>query len=322
MVLSKVALIGSVVIVLSLVSAFLAIYSPSEDDHTELIMAFMNKLVGKRKRIALLMDEKKRLQEKLTRTLQDTKNDLGNLPLPTDESPAALLIALQQANTTLPAPHECEQLKKLLTPSYTCQRKKMGTANIYTVCINAPFTHPATACHSYSFGVGTDWSYDEAISAYCYTHSFDPTLYNKEEQIPRVGGRQITFHKVGITADGRDFKHRNKQLVVTDTLEMIMTELNHTKVDILKLSIDEGEWEVLEAVANSPSIQRVTQLLVEFHFHHILTQRAIKVLTAIESAGFVLFHSTFPYKSPPKPSKAAPCGPGEVEAGFVLKRLM
>ena len=44
-----------------------------------------------------------------------------------------------------------------------------------------------------------------------------------------------------------------------------MRELNHSRVDVLKVDIEGGEWSVLPAFAATLSEGRVCQLMVEIH---------------------------------------------------------
>eukprot|EP01010_Urceolus_cornutus_P005137 NODE_873_length_1264_cov_347.451029_g668_i0.p1 GENE.NODE_873_length_1264_cov_347.451029_g668_i0~~NODE_873_length_1264_cov_347.451029_g668_i0.p1 ORF type:complete len:398 (-),score=107.30 NODE_873_length_1264_cov_347.451029_g668_i0:70-1089(-) len=279
--------------------------------------------------------EIKRLEEQLARlralnattAAQQALNDRNDLCLKSADLSSRWLIASptdrlkydDQRRTVPPTPEECHQLREVLTPRYACpQTERMGNKGDggYAVCLRSgALRSPSTACVSYSFGLGTDWSYDVDLSGMCYTHSFDPTLYKKPRDVQRFEGRQIDFHKWGLTSDGRTFCHRGATQVWSKTLEGTMSALNHTSVDILKLSIDEGEWEFLEKQGMGSSVlHNVTQLVMKLHFHHILASVAVRRLSVLRSLGFSLFQTSF---RPTQGTEKFPCGNIEAQVGYI-----
>lgn len=72
------------------------------------------------------------------------------------------------------------------------------------------------------------------------------------------------------------------------SLQSIMQELGHTKVDILKMDIEGGEWDVLSAMLKANSLP-FNQLQLEFHFISITLQTGLDVLAKLTAAGYRVF---------------------------------
>eukprot|EP00668_Euglena_longa_P038672 GGOE01049724.1.p1 GENE.GGOE01049724.1~~GGOE01049724.1.p1 ORF type:complete len:371 (-),score=104.11 GGOE01049724.1:31-1143(-) len=202
-----------------------------------------------------------------------------------------------------PTDEQCTRLQQALTPRHNCSRvERMGRKGPggYDVCLSPPLPAPSTACVSYSFGLGQDWAYEIELSGLCYTYAFDPTLYRKPNRVERYEGRQIDFYKFGLTADGRRFCHRGANEVWSKTLAGTMARLGHREVDVLKLSVDEAEWEVLLSMDRPDTpLQRVAQLTMELHFHYVPVATALDALAVLQQQGFALFSSSWASPAPP-----------------------
>ena len=166
----------------------------------------------------------------------------------------------------------------------------------------------------YSVGVGRHISFDLALieSFGATVHAFDPTPVSIEWVRSQKLPTQFVFHDYGIAAydgtfrfypprrsESAHFTSVPKTRAVEDaacveapvyTLGTIMKKLGHDHVDLLKLDIEGGEYEVLENVLKE-SI-RVQQLIVEFHhnFSTIPMARTVEAIRALQRAGFRLFH--------------------------------
>lgn len=164
----------------------------------------------------------------------------------------------------------------------------------------------------YSFGVGEDISFDLGMIARfgVTVHAFDPTprsiAWLRAQSVPD----QFRFYDFGIAAyDGtaRFFPPHDDAHVSFSTLgsaasiqtavdapvrrlSSIMRELDHCRVDILKLDIEGSEYDVLEDLVRSEI--PVTQLLVEFHhfFKNIPVSRTRAAIRMLNAAGFELFN--------------------------------
>ena len=137
----------------------------------------------------------------------------------------------------------------------------------------------------YSFGIGTDISFDLSLieSFGCTIHGFDPTpksveWINRHSSLPA----EFHFHNVGISDfDGalnlqppENQDHASFSIARSDTsvatlefpvkrLTTFMAELEHNQIDVLKIDIEGSEYGVLSDLAKSGV--RPKQLLIEFH---------------------------------------------------------
>jgi FkbM family methyltransferase len=150
----------------------------------------------------------------------------------------------------------------------------------------------------YSFGVGTDVSFDLAlIDRFCVTvHAFDPTPRSISWVRQQVLPPAFVFHEYGLAAhDGSapfqpplnpaHVSYAMTQAAGADTvtapvlrLATIMDRLGHLRVDLLKMDIEGAEYEVIADLARGDA--PIGQLLVEFHHRNVTrgwrrTRRAV-----------------------------------------------
>lgn len=164
----------------------------------------------------------------------------------------------------------------------------------------------------YSFGVGTDISFDlELIRRHgTIVHAFDPTprsiAWVQSQELPE----RFIFHEYGVGShDGSVafYPPENSNFVsysvfsrgsVTppfverpvSRLATIMKKLGHTKIDVLKMDIEGAEYEVLSDLLASGV--PVRQLLVEFHhrWKEVGLDRTRGAIRDLNLAGFRIFH--------------------------------
>ncbi len=164
----------------------------------------------------------------------------------------------------------------------------------------------------YSFGVGTDISFDlELIRRFgTIVHAFDPTprsvAWVQSQELPK----KFIFHDYGIgSQDGSVVFHppENSNFVsysvlprgrVTappveapvSRLATIMKKLGHAKIDVLKMDIEGAEYEVLCDLLSCKV--PVRQLLVEFHhrWRDVGLDRTKSAIQDLNRAGFRIFH--------------------------------
>lgn len=164
----------------------------------------------------------------------------------------------------------------------------------------------------YSFGVGTDISFDLALIGRfgATVHAFDPTPRSRDWLRTQTLPDRFIYHEYGIAAyDGvQDFhapknpesahfspvpRYRGLRLekvaAPVKTLQSIMAELGHDRVDVLKLDIEGGEYDVIGDLLAGPAL--VGQLLVEFHhnFRTIPFAATADALRGLRAAGFRIF---------------------------------
>lgn len=138
----------------------------------------------------------------------------------------------------------------------------------------------------YSFGVGTDISFDlELIKKYnLNVYAFDPTPKSIEWiRVNNSSPEHLTFHAWGISDRDKiekfyppvndshvsfsidNIQHSDKEYIEGQVyqLETIMKKLEHSKVDLLKMDIEGKEYDVLENILESEI--NISQIVVEFH---------------------------------------------------------
>jgi FkbM family methyltransferase len=162
----------------------------------------------------------------------------------------------------------------------------------------------------YSFGVGDNVAWDLAMIERfgCEVHAFDPTPgaigWTAAQALPP----RFRFAPLGIAAfDGEAWFAPPRRARGVDwrplrgpaggalrapvqRLATIAWRLGHAHIDVLKLDIEGGEYEVLaDVLAGGPP---VVQLLVEFHHgqHGIPFARTAAAIASLRRAGFRVFH--------------------------------
>ncbi|TAL32922.1 MAG: hypothetical protein EPN93_14730 [Spirochaetes bacterium] len=160
----------------------------------------------------------------------------------------------------------------------------------------------------YSFGVGGDISFDTGMAGLfgCQVYMFDPSpsvkaRFPEKERSWRCGAGMIHYQPVGIGPVSLE-KTRAWDLVIEGArcevkgLEEIARSLGHTRIDILKMDIEGGEFPVLLALIESGALGKlgVRQVLVEFH---IWTQpqfsQFISIMDGLAKGGYFLFRKEF-----------------------------
>lgn len=164
----------------------------------------------------------------------------------------------------------------------------------------------------YSFGIGTDISFDLAMIAQYGTkvYGFDPTPGSQVYVEKTKTSTNFVFYPYGIASDDKqekfyvpanpDFISHSKTpsapespfiLVEMKKLSTIMKELNHSQVDILKMDIEGFEYEVIKNILQENL--NVKQILVEFHhdmYTNITKADTNEIVALLRKAGYKIFH--------------------------------
>ena len=163
----------------------------------------------------------------------------------------------------------------------------------------------------YSFGVGTDISFDlSLIEKYNLTvFAFDPTpksiAWIKSQQLPKEfilneyglahydGTAQFTPpdnpNHVSHSIIESPSKKPNAFSVEVRTLSTIMKELGHDHIDVLKMDIEGAEYDVIENILNAKL--NIKQWLIEFHhrFESIGVQKTKNAISLLNQNGYKIF---------------------------------
>jgi FkbM family methyltransferase len=193
-------------------------------------------------------------------------------------------------------------------PKLGIKRKNLGHGDgMWTICSSKIRVKQPIV---YSFGVGDDISFDlDMINQYSATvYAFDPTPISnswvKKQNLPS----QFKFFNIGISSiDGvanfslpshhsvsfvQEYSGNVKQSVQcpVSTWKTITNKFNHTSIDIVKIDIEGGEYDIIDDILESPV--RVEQLLVEFHhrFYPEGIQKTRNIVKKITDSGYMLFN--------------------------------
>lgn len=164
----------------------------------------------------------------------------------------------------------------------------------------------------YSFGVGEDISFDlELIKKYnCQVFAFDPTpksikFIKEKKDLPETFFfyPYALFNYNGfisfVLPDNPDYVSCKIQSNIGINVESeriikvpcknfstIISELNHTKIDVLKMDIEGAEYEILDDILKS-QIQ-IDQILIEFHhrFKEIGINKTMDAINKLNQYGY------------------------------------
>ncbi len=186
-----------------------------------------------------------------------------------------------------------------------------GFAVIHDYAVHADELGPSSVV--YSFGIGRHIGFDlQLIERWGVTvHGFDPTPVSidwvRSQDLPR----KFVFHDCGIAAfDGRMTFHaprrtgsahfspvRRYRLRDAGTAEgtvrrlrTIAGEFGHRAIDLLKMDIEGGEYEVIpDLLASGIPIR---QFVIEFHHNYssVPLRRTVDAVGTLRRAGFRLFY--------------------------------
>jgi len=179
-----------------------------------------------------------------------------------------------------------------------CSRKvRMGYLGYggWEVCDDEGVRPTKHKCLVYSFTTNDDLSFEEdAQRVYdCEVHNFNPELagedFNKSRNI------QVHTYSIGRNSE---ITESGKELY---TFADIQTILHHEGrvLDVLKINTYGAEWPSLSAMAQFDELDKVKQLLVQFHLgftregeNDDRARRAVRVLRDLSRAGFRKFYAT------------------------------
>ena len=179
------------------------------------------------------------------------------------------------------------------------------------VCFDKGLEPIENRCNILSFGINTDYSFDEMIhDVYkCRIESFDPYYEAQKFQILRNetdsnrNAMTLTvesnplwrFHRIGIVGPER-VNNRN-QIGWLATLEDILkyTQLENKVIDVFKMDIEHADYNVLNSLNTDYLCRNVKQFMIETHpilknslYSYKHTLKMLNVLRKLEQC-FLLF---------------------------------
>jgi hypothetical protein len=164
-------------------------------------------------------------------------------------------------------------------PAYNCPSRervgKVGDGGKW-LCGVRTWLRGKPDCVVYSFGSKGEVSFELGVTfklPNCEIHIFDPTLTPEQKDVVDTVPRAV-FHDFGIGTKNGDISitrhlswiQKTKNSYPVKTLSTIMNELGHKWIDVLKVDIEGGEWEVFDALFSSFSTVPVGQMQIELHF--------------------------------------------------------
>jgi FkbM family methyltransferase len=188
--------------------------------------------------------------------------------------------------------------------------ERLGTKhNRWSVC--TPMINDKSVI--YSFGIGTDVSFDLGLMERfgVTVHAFDPTPASVAWVTEHHSRPDLIVHPYGL-AHFNGFKkfyppdnpnHISHTLVPKTspsarafdaefkTLDTVMNELNHNRIDVLKMDIEGAEYEVVEDILRKKLFPR--QWLIEYHhemYPGLTTRQTLDSVKKLMKSGYKLFH--------------------------------
>lgn len=164
----------------------------------------------------------------------------------------------------------------------------------------------------YSFGVGNEISFDlELINAFdLQIFAFDPTPKSIDWILQQKLPKQFIFNPIGlanyngkavfyppinpnhISASIIERKETKNEAYKVDvrTLRSLMVELEHNSIDLLKISIEGAEYQVINNIINENI--KPKQILVCFNHNHknISSKQTVKAVEILRKSGYLIFH--------------------------------
>ena len=162
----------------------------------------------------------------------------------------------------------------------------------------------------YSFGIGKDISFDRSINAKygCKVFGFDPTpeviewlgslddlsffVYKATALGVIDGTEKFYFPKnesnISMSTLSGNFNETKHIEVEIARLSTLMSELGHTRIDLLKMDIEGSEYEVIPEILSQNLV--ISQLLIEMHhfFDSFSGNDSKNLIDQLRSAGFEL----------------------------------
>ncbi|XP_013420981.1 methyltransferase-like protein 24 isoform X1 [Lingula anatina] len=186
---------------------------------------------------------------------------------------------------------ELDYFRYLQNLQFDCRHRiRAGTGETgdggWEMCLDPPYNMKPGKCLVYSFGISTNWSFDDYMdkTRNCTVHCFDPSIGKKDfKRSPN-----IYFHNLGIS--GRNETNGKKwQLYTLGSIKRLLGHENVT-LDYLKMDVEWSEWPSLQAMYREGVLSQVKQFASEFH--GIPKKQAdVDIINRLYELGFRIFYT-------------------------------
>lgn len=147
----------------------------------------------------------------------------------------------------------------------------------WNVCISPPFSLQRP-CVVMSFGIGTNWQFDDSVSKIygCTVLAYDPSILEMKGKRNDL----IKFRQVGIGP-------KNEVNTAGWRLKTLATHIHDEGLDgktinYVKMDIEYSEWDVLKSIYKENSLHNVQQLGFEMHSRELFRVSKIDMPTTKE----------------------------------------
>ena len=166
------------------------------------------------------------------------------------------------------------------------------------ICHDQEITPTPGDCLVYSFGIGTNWIFEELMEQYgCHVFAFDPGM---SWLGPHKHSKKIWFHRIGLS--GHDIKQQNGKLNVSWQWKTLSTIYEMCKplheeraIDYLRFVGPGDALKIIPDLIQSGMIKKIRQLeiLVRYDPNHTLEQHleSTQIIKLLEDNSLVRFNS-------------------------------
>ena len=172
-------------------------------------------------------------------------------------------------------------------PFYDCVSKErlgpVGDGGKWVCEVERELQKPG--CIVYSLGSNMETGFEEDVlrKTKCKIFTFDYTLSEESgSTLNNISPRMQFFpYKIG-TGHTPNSQHEEK------SIDEIMQDLGHVRVDVLKMDIEGAEWDVLDAMLEKGDLP-FNQMQLELHLTKTTLGRVLNVLSRLTENGFRVF---------------------------------
>ena len=161
------------------------------------------------------------------------------------------------------------------------------------LCLDPEVRPEPEKCLVYSFGIGNDFSFDEALEQYGCNEifSFDPTLGAESHFHSKLN----RFYDIGLGSHNH-IADKNWAIRTLSSIHNILIPTHGDKIiDYLKIDIEGHEWDAIPQMISSGMLNKVRQMTVEFHLPSNSSlqeyRKMVAVVKSLEDAGMIRFDS-------------------------------